>query len=621
MGRFKIWSGSKPVKKDDNMAQSAVKKEPSNPINDLKPWESLGHGDQNEVVELLSRPEGVVDVGEDNRLFVAVIKDKVKCQQKEDVVLLVANEPRAFPVMQLAKQLARQAGFTTVASFKTSHATLGSLYEVYANYSFDDVERLAEDDMWIQERMTGIVADAVINGASDIHFTLRSQLACRFRIDGSLSSHGGNMAHREGELFVRALYKLYIAPNSKTDFNPNIRESASLTIPVDVNGAHRRVRLRYEQAPGAPLGDGNMSIDIVMRINSDGSAVRIPDFETLGFDRETCGVLRNIAQKYQGVFLVVGGTGSGKSTTLDSLYQAAVTYSNATKKIISIADPPEAHVPGVNIQPLFPDGASRVDDEKGGSNKATLKALKSALRQDPDIIGIGEIRDPDIASLAFEAALTGHLVASTLHAARAFDAYIRIIEYYKFNAAMMCSPGMVQAILAQKLLPKVCMNCALTFEDLFEEKYKHLYHNMAGIVRYIEKNVGVVDYDMNEHEIARRERLGIPDKLARRDYSGFRFANVARDNNCNKCAGRGIDGRALVYEMFVPSSHPEVEELLAQDFRKNYHQAIKKWQSSKAKKYEDNMIDGITLNERALMYAKQGITCTAQTQYILGDLR
>lgn len=608
------WSGDGKPKKKSEM-QSRTKGLVTSSIDQLDGWEQLGDNrDRNAVLELLSKPGGAIDIDEHQRLFVAVVKDKLNCKDPKDVVLLVSKDPKAKPVMQLTEQLIRQAGYKLIKSYRVSPSFLGSKYEGYANYDFSQEERLTHDKKWIEQKINEYLVAAVKERASDIHFTLRAQFNTRFRIDGDMEDYGINMPHKEGSELILSFFNIYLAPNYNEDFDENDRVSSSTSVPIVIDGEKRTIRLRYEQAPGAPLGDGRMSIDVVIRIISDGSDINIPYFDVLGFDEQSSLLLNRISRKDRGILLIVGGTGSGKSTTLDSFYQACLDNSGDTKKIVVIADPPEAHVPGVNIQPLHPDGESRVVS-KDESNKATIKALKSALRQDPDVLGIGEIRDPDIAKLTFESSLTGHLVGSTLHASRTFDAYTRVTDYYGFNASMMCSPGMVQAIIAQQLAPKVCQSCALTYEDV---KKDNLYDDILAVESYIETNIAEIKREpINDMEMSRLIKLNIPEKLWYRDYSTFRFINNRRENDCEECKGKGKKGRVLLYEIFVPSRHPNsVNEIL----KGNIGEALRLWRNSKERVYEDNMIDGITLDERAMRYAKQGITCTYRTLSLLGSL-
>jgi general secretion pathway protein E len=163
----------------------------------------------------------------------------------------------------------------------------------------------------------------------------------------------------------------------------------------------------------------------------------------LGFDVGPLGIIRSLAQEPHGMLLITGPTGSGKTTTL---YAAISEINDGKSKIITIEDPVEYQVPGVLQIP--------VNERKG---LTFARGLRSILRHDPDKIMVGEIRDPETAQIAVQAALTGHLVFSTVHANNVFDVLGRF-EHMEVDPYSLVSA--LNGIVAQRLVRVFCTHCA-----------------------------------------------------------------------------------------------------------------------------------------------------------------
>lgn len=180
---------------------------------------------------------------------------------------------------------------------------------------------------------------------------------------------------------------------------------------------------------------------MVLRI-LDKTGVR-PSLDNLGFSERNLRVLNDLIRKPHGIFLATGPTGSGKTTTLYSAIQAIHT---SDVNIITVEDPIEYELEGIR--------QSNVNEKAGLTFARQLRAI---LRQDPDIIYVGEIRDSETAEIAFRAALTGHLVFSTLHCNDAAGAITRLLN---MNVDPFLVASSVIGVLAQRLVRKVCLHCA-----------------------------------------------------------------------------------------------------------------------------------------------------------------
>jgi type IV pilus assembly protein PilB len=246
----------------------------------------------------------------------------------------------------------------------------------------------------------------------------------------------------------------------------------------------RPIDLRVSTMPG------KHGEKVVIRvIDNDKASVNL---EKLGFGYETLKQWRKLISLPNGIVLVTGPTGSGKSTTL---YACLQEINQPDVNICTVEDPVEYNLGGVNQFQV---------NEKAGFTFAS--ALRSLLRQDPDVLMIGEIRDGETARLATQAALTGHLVLSTLHTN---DAPSSITRLYNLGIEPYLVGATVAGVLAQRLVRKLCQSCKEAYEPSPNEK------------RQIEKFGGAVE-------------------------------TLYRAKGCPRCRNLGYSGRIGIYELFVP---------------------------------------------------------------------
>jgi type IV pilus assembly protein PilB len=275
---------------------------------------------------------------------------------------------------------------------------------------------------------------------------------------------------------------------------------ARIKIMGGLNIAERRVpqdgRVRFK--------DKNAAVDLrlstlptvygekaVMRILK--KAADIPEIEHLGFAEYNFTAFEDVIQKPYGMFLITGPTGSGKSFTTFSLLKRIAT---PEVNVSTIEDPVEYEIPGINQTMVNP---------KAGLDFA--KALRSFLRQDPDIIMVGEIRDMETAKISVEAALTGHLLIATLHTNDAAGAVVRLtemgIEPFNVSASLL-------GVLAQRLVRKVCQDCKVEYTP--------------------------------EADVLRRLAMDDKEITGRTLYRGV---------GCEKCGGSGYNGRYAIHELLT----------------------------------------------------------------------
>jgi general secretion pathway protein E len=297
-----------------------------------------------------------------------------------------------------------------------------------------------------------IFSIAVKDRASDIHIQpYEKDLRVRFRIDG-------------------LLYDMYKPPKRAQDaIISRVKVMAGLDVAEKRLPQDGRIKIRVNEKDI----DVRVSIipsaygeQVVMRLLDKGSAM--VGLERIGMSPEFEKTIVSLITKPQGVFLVTGPTGSGKTTTL---YAALQLINTPEKNILTVEDPVEYILPGIGQMQVNP----KID-----LNFA--KALRSFLRQDPDVIMVGEIRDEETARIAIQAALTGHLVFSTLHTNDSASALTRLID---MGVEPYLLTSSITAILAQRLVRKICPHCREVYKPTeFESELLAEYLKSSGRILY-----------------------------------------------------------------------------------------------------------------------------------------
>lgn len=292
----------------------------------------------------------------------------------------------------------------------------------------DDLERLRDlvSDAPVIRAVNRLIADAVDQRASDIHLEpTEDRLAVRYRIDGVLIDQPALPPQMRAALVsrIKVMAELNIAER-------RLPQDGRLRIAVRGHEIDLRVAI-------APSIHGQT---VVLRIlDKSGMAL---NFAALGFDPALAQRMQDTLARPHGIMLVTGPTGSGKTTTL---YAALATINSGTRKILTVEDPIEYRLPGIvqtQVNPVI------------GLDFAA--ALRSFLRQDPDVMMVGEIRDLETAQIAIQAALTGHGLLSTLHTNTAAGAITRLLDM-QVEPFLLAST--LNAVVAQRLVRRLCPHC------------------------------------------------------------------------------------------------------------------------------------------------------------------
>lgn len=414
-----------------------------------------------------------------------------------DTLTVALSEPSNVFVIEEIQRLSECNIQVVCATAKDIHATLQNYLPAANVFVIDDIiddaaledfamiDNLPEDITDLEEvagqspvvkLVNYLIYSAVHENASDIHIEPdEKRLRVRYRVDGRLYEK------------LRPPHQMHAAIVSRIKIMAEL-DIAQRRLPQDgsihVLVQSKPVDLRVSVMPGT-YGE-----KVVIRVID--FRKMLTNLETLGFGYENLQLFKKVINRPNGIVLVTGPTGSGKNTTL---YAALTELNGEQVNICTVEDPVECNINAIN--------QFEVHDMTGFTFS---NALRSLLRQDPDIIMVGEIRDRDTANIAVQAALTGHLVLSTLHTNDAPGAVTRLID---LGVAPYLVSASLIAVLAQRLVRKICPNC------------KEQYEPSHSICRTVKEWTG--------------EELTF--------YRGI---------GCKKCRNTGYVGRIAIHELFIP---------------------------------------------------------------------
>ncbi|MFH1427369.1 MAG: GspE/PulE family protein, partial [Patescibacteria group bacterium] len=415
--------------------------------------------------------------------------EELKDKYHSEVKLYLCSEHSFNHAMKLYKMVpkAREA----IKGIKIEQKDLDKYSEQLASFKDlqNQISKIETTDI-----VTLIMAAAVKSGCSDVHIEAEeNEIKVRFRVDGILH----DVAVLEKELWKKIISRYKVLAGVKINISDKPQDGR---FSIFTKAGRLDIRASF-----LPTNFGESVALILLRPSDTGL-----NFEDLGLKEDAFKVLKRQIERPNGMVVTTGPTGSGKTTTL---YAILKKINNQGTKIITIEDPIEYQLEGIN--------QSQASEKYGFA-----KALRSIIRQDPDIIMIGEIRDLETAEIAIQAALTGHLVLSTIHTNDAIGAIPRFLSMG--TKPFLLAPA-INAIIGQRLVRRLCQECKQ------EEK----------INEDLQKKVNEV---FNELPEEKKQKL---------DLNNLKFYN---SHGCPACQEIGYKGRIGIFEILT--MNPEFEKII-----------------------------------------------------------
>ena len=445
-----------------------------------------------DILKLISREQAetrnILPLQMDGVELLVAISDPLDTETIDSIsrVLKLAINPKLAPPDLLREAISRCYVGGPIGGGSSYDDILGKGGDDGLTVELPQGGDVKEDDAPIIRYVNSLIVDAIRRKASDIHLEpLEKRFRVRFRVDGVLQEMKGPPKRLQPSIISRLKLMAEVSLAEK-----RIPQDGR----IQARTGGRDIDLRVSVLPTV-YGES-----IVMRIlDKEGLKLGLPE---LGFFADDQAKFQGLISGSDGVFLVTGPTGSGKSTTL---YSALNYINKPDRKIITVEDPVEYQMAGIN--------QVQVKRDVGMTFAAALRAM---LRQAPNIVMIGEIRDLETAEIAINAALTGHMVFSTLHTNDSVSAVTRLVD---IGVKPFLVSAALRGALAQRLVRRNCQACAAPYKPTPKELY----------------SIG-----MSEQDLA--------------------SATPMKGAGCPKCGDRGYKGRRGVFEMFVITE--EIQEMI-----------------------------------------------------------
>jgi type II secretory ATPase GspE/PulE/Tfp pilus assembly ATPase PilB-like protein len=489
-------------------------------------------------------------------------------QKVAKTVTAATTDPTSPETIDFIQKLRQENGWQ-IKIFVISHTNMERIWDRYkkivfvdfldqmsVNLTGEELEKFEEelkDLMSLKQRITELSTTQIIDtimagafklGASDIHIEPREkEVRLRYRIDGVLQ----DIAFFPLSVFKSIVSRIKMMGGMKINIR-DIAQDGTFSIKIKSKEGEKKIDTRVSLIPG------NYGESVVIRLlNPDSINVKL---ESLGLRGLAYEQIQKQITAPNGMILNTGPTGSGKTTTL---YAIINKLNEPDKKIITIEDPIEYQVKGIS--------QSQVEKSRGYTFATGLRAI---VRQDPDIILVGEIRDDETADIAVNSALTGHLVLSSLHTNSAVGAIPRLVELGVKPS--LISPS-VNAVIGQRLVRKLC-DCKEAYEPAKES------------IESLKKILSI---------ISPKSKIDVPKNISK----------LYRAKGCAKCNNLGYKGRIGIFE--VLTINPEIEKLVME-------------LASETELIMTSLESGmITMLQDGILKALEGVTSIDEVKRVTGE--
>jgi type II secretory ATPase GspE/PulE/Tfp pilus assembly ATPase PilB-like protein len=430
------------------------------------------------------------------------------------------------------------------------YVDLSVIARAYAGVAADSQYHSASE---MQRAVMALLDKAVEERASDIHLRIskRDKTRIFLRVHNDLEFVEEH-PYDYGNQLCSTIYQA-MADVSDSSFEPLSRQDARIGDPSKLPPKLDGIRIAT-----SPQVDGYIMI-LRLLYNDTSDTV---DLCALGYNELQRDSIVFMKKRPTGVNIIGGPTGSGKSTTLQRILTSVIKEAEGRKHVITVEDPPEYPIPGSVQTPV-----TNADSEEERS-RAFQQAIKAAMRLDPDVIMIGEIRDTPSAKLAIQAAMTGHQVWSTVHANSAFSILDRLLDL-GVPLELLSDPSIITGLACQRLLKVLCPSCKKHLLDVKERYADSDLRRVMGVVRSIDKT-------------------------------------YVRGDGCAHCRNSGSIGRTVVAEVVITDQH------LMSFIRKHDRiSAVEYWKRDQS---------GITMLDHAIEKINEGLVDPFQAEDVIGPL-
>ena len=500
--------------------------EEKKPVNKIQAY--FQHG--NRLLTLPSNPNLVIN--DDTRRLVALFSDG----------RFLVSETHKFDGRVLSFEvLARKKKLSISKPEYVSQNELNAVYAIgeRSNINIEGDEDL--DQLQMQKDFVNVVARAASQKVSDIHIIVANSTQIMFRINGMMTTV---MEYNKdwGEAFVRAAFAS--ADISDANYAQNEFQGAQKLGSTPLRGSKGKLMLPHNvlaiRLQFNPIAFGSQYL--VMRLlyadeNPEGSG----DLASLGFGEYEENLFFRLRAVPTGLSIIAGPTGSGKSTTLQRNMIKLLQEKNYEINLITVEDPPEYPIPGARQMPVTNANSEEEKDEE------FTKALSAALRSDPDVMMVGEVRSIAAAELTFKGALSGHGVWTTLHANSA-PAIVTRLRDMGVKTFMLNDPELIKGLISQRLFRRLCPHCRIPVKTMLD----------SPAVQRLKTALG--DFGVEN--------------------------TFVRGPGCKYCDNTGIKGRMCVPEIILPDA--------------TFLELMIKGETRKAIDYWTSDLNGRTLKEAAM---------------------
>ncbi len=463
---------------------------------------------------------------------------EMMCLTEDGILYISASHAKDPHVLGFMERLTHHAHPFRVE--RVSLTQIKQWYERAQGSAFHGLSAASkEDHTQRQTEVVRIIREAVEQNASDVHFIVNQNVCTvRFRIHGELITAHELTAQHGNDLCTTIYQSMCDVADSM--YNPGKSQDARL----------KRSFIQQCGLFGARVGTRptDTGVLMVLRLLYDRRGEK-PTLDSLGYLPEQIACIRRMGQRTTGIHIFSGPTGSGKSTTLECVLTDLMRTFEKKVHLLTIEYPPEYAIPGANQTPILCD---KDDDEALSFEWA--RAISNAMRLDPDVMMIGEIRDLSSAIAAFRAAMTGHGVWTTLHTNDAVSILERLRDL-GVELGLLTDPALMTGLVNQSLVRRVCIHCRKPYRE-----YKHL---------------------LADDLAARIEQTCHPEQV------------WLKGEGCAHCKGTGIAGRMVIAEVIVPN--------------KDFMTVFKTQGKPEAVEYWVRHLHGITKNQHLIRRINEGL--------------